>query len=143
MQAELNMIIDDIIIEKVDIKAMLELVDRRPAAGSEEFMAILSEHPSPDDFVAKLRGLDALSVDEQRQLGTSNVTLQYNGYDAVRLQAIVGKFREQNQLSRFSTWFWSKPWSVAVYLVFWGVTVLAAWVAGIRTLLEWFGAGLK
>ena len=40
---------------------------------------------------------------------------------------------------RLTTWFWSRPWSIVVYLVIVGVPALVGYVAMLKTVLEWIG----
>ncbi len=36
-------------------------------------------------------------------------------------------------------WFWSRPWSVVVFVVVVGLPLLVTWVSMLKTLLEWLG----
>ena len=40
---------------------------------------------------------------------------------------------------RLTKWFWSKPWSIAVYALIIGLPALLGWVVMLKTILEWLG----
>lgn len=40
---------------------------------------------------------------------------------------------------RLTTWFWSKPWSIVMYIVVIGLPALVGWVVMGKTILEWLG----
>jgi hypothetical protein len=40
---------------------------------------------------------------------------------------------------KLTKWFWSKPWSIVIYVLIVGLPALLGWVIMLKTLLEWFG----
>jgi hypothetical protein len=40
---------------------------------------------------------------------------------------------------KLSKWFWSKPWSVVIYVVVVGLPALLGYVVMAKTMLEWLG----
>ncbi len=40
---------------------------------------------------------------------------------------------------KLTKWFWSKPWSIVVYVLVVGLPALLGWVVMLRTILEWLG----
>jgi hypothetical protein len=38
---------------------------------------------------------------------------------------------------RITKWFWSKPWSIAVYILVVGMPAVIGWIVMLKTILEW------
>ena len=38
---------------------------------------------------------------------------------------------------RLTKWFWSKPWSIVIYVLVVGVPAIVGWVVMVRTIVEW------
>ena len=44
-----------------------------------------------------------------------------------------------DNLANLKNWFWGKKWSIPVYLILWGVPLVAGWALAIQNLMKWFG----
>jgi|SRR5208282_3063276 len=44
---------------------------------------------------------------------------------------------------KLSKWFWSKPWSIGVYVVVIGLPAALGYVVMVKTIVEWLGKGSK
>ena len=104
---------------------------------------------SPADtsaFLDKLVDLQAVVLRysrgmPQNQGGVFRVKKHWNGYcllgDNFKELLSIAKNPPFNYIEWLTQWFSGRKWSIPVYIVFWGVPVVAGWIIAVKTVLEW------